>query len=96
LIGSVGVVLEGGLVAASDAAADPGAANSSLAGWARINGERWQVSSAVPLAAGDAVRVTARQGLTLTVEPIAAAQALQQQQAQQPQQQHPSLGGKTS
>jgi membrane-bound serine protease (ClpP class) len=39
--------------------------------------------------------VTARQGLTLTVEPIAAAQALQQQQAQQ-QQQHPSLGGKTS
>lgn len=94
LIGSVGVVLEGGLVAASDAAADPGAANSSLAGWARINGERWQVSSAVPLAAGDAVRVTARQGLTLTVEPIAAAQALQQQQAQQ--QQHPSLGGKTS
>ncbi|MFP3582602.1 nodulation protein NfeD [Paraburkholderia sp. SIMBA_055] len=97
LIGSVGVVLEGGLVAASDAAADPGAANSSLAGWARINGERWQVSSAVPLAAGDAVRVTARQGLTLTVEPVAAAQALQQQQAQQPQQQqHPSLGGKTS
>ncbi|PTR01827.1 membrane-bound serine protease (ClpP class) [Paraburkholderia sp. GV068] len=95
LIGSVGVVLEGGLVAASDAAADPDAANSSLAGWARINGERWQVSSAVPLAAGDAVRVTARQGLTLTVEPIAAAQALQQQQAQQ-QQQHPSLGGKTS
>ncbi|MFM0489427.1 NfeD family protein [Paraburkholderia graminis] len=97
LIGSVGVVLEGGLVAASDAAADPGAANSSLAGWARINGERWQVSSAAPLAAGDAVRVTARQGLTLTVEPVAAAQALQQQQAQQQQQQqHPSLGGKTS
>ncbi|MFL6685233.1 NfeD family protein [Paraburkholderia graminis] len=93
LIGSVGVVLEGGLVAASDAAADPGAAHSNLAGWARINGERWQVSSAVPLAAGDAVRVTARQGLTLTVEPVAAAQALQQQQAQQ---QHPSLGGKTS
>ena len=97
LIGSVGVVLEGGLVAASDAAADPGAAHSNLAGWARINGERWQVSSAVPLAAGDAVRVTARQGLTLTVEPVAAAQALQQQQAQQQQQQqHPSLGGKTS
>jgi len=97
LIGSVGVVLDGGLVAASASASDPDAAHSSLAGWARINGERWQVSSAVPLAAGDAVRVTARQGLTLTVEPVVAAQALQQQQQQpQQQQQHPSLGGKTS
>ncbi|CAB3710998.1 hypothetical protein LMG27174_04240 [Paraburkholderia rhynchosiae] len=74
LIGSVGVVLEDGLLA------DAAAANTAAAGWARVNGERWRVSSAVPVAAGEAVRVTARQGLTLTVEPVAApaVEAIQQ------------------
>ncbi len=82
LIGSVGVVLDNGLVAAA-----AGPATRGPAGWAQINGERWQVSSGVPVAAGEPVRVIARQGLTLTVEPVAAAGARQQQ---------PSLGGKSS
>jgi membrane-bound serine protease (ClpP class) len=65
LIGSVGVVLEGGLPVGTTAA------NGMAAGWAQVKGERWQVSSAVPVAAGQAVRVTARNGLTLTVVPVA-------------------------
>ncbi len=64
LIGSVGVVLEGGLLG------DAAVPNGTSAGWARVNGERWQVSSAGPVAAGQAVRVTARHGLTLTVGPL--------------------------
>ncbi|MDR8395241.1 nodulation protein NfeD [Paraburkholderia sp. USG1] len=72
LIGSVGVVLDGGLLpenATSDATAD-----GALAGWARVHGERWRVSSMAPVAAGHAVRVTARRGLTLTVVPAEARQ----------------------
>ncbi|WP_027211960.1 NfeD family protein [Burkholderia sp. WSM2232] len=124
LIGSIGVVLEEGLVSAAGAGSNAGsnagnsadsnarnladsmansearrttstatstatsaASGSTAAGWARINGERWHVSSPVPLAAGEAVRVSARQGLTLMVEPVIAASARQQQ---------PSTGGKTS
>ncbi|WP_025597280.1 NfeD family protein [Burkholderia sp. WSM2230] len=92
LIGSVGVVLDEGLVTAAGPGSIAGStastlAGSAAAGWARINGERWHVSSPVPLAAGEAVRVSARQGLTLMVEPVVAANARQQQ---------PSLGGKTS
>lgn len=74
LIGSVGVVLDGGLLpenAASDAASDV-TADGALAGWARVHGERWRVSSTAPVAAGHAVRVTARRGLTLTVVPTEA------------------------
>ncbi|MGE8490202.1 MAG: NfeD family protein, partial [Paraburkholderia nemoris] len=45
-----------------------------LAGWAQVHGERWRVSSTAPVAAGHAVRVTARRGLTLTVVPAEAQQ----------------------
>ena len=41
-------------------------------GWARVQGESWQVVSATPLSRGQKVRVTAIDGLTLTVEPEAA------------------------
>jgi membrane-bound serine protease (ClpP class) len=65
MIGSVGVVLDGGLVASGS----HDDAQSGVGGWARVHGERWRVHSAAPLAAGRAVRVTARRGLTLTVVP---------------------------
>lgn len=39
-------------------------------GWARVHGERWRVKSRVPLPRGARVRVAARHGLTLEVEPI--------------------------
>ncbi|CAD6515944.1 hypothetical protein LMG28140_00685 [Paraburkholderia metrosideri] len=87
LIGSLGVVLDGGVQAESlnpatagdvsgaavNNAVSPAASNapdSAPAGWARVHGERWRVSSAAPLAAGQPVRVTARHGLTLTVVPV--------------------------
>jgi membrane-bound serine protease (ClpP class) len=54
LIGSVGVVLD-------DADAE---------GWARVRSEQWRVRSPVPLKRGQDVRVTARNGLVLTVTPI--------------------------
>jgi membrane-bound serine protease (ClpP class) len=41
-------------------------------GWARVQGERWWVRSPAPLARGTRLRVTARHGLTLDVEPIEA------------------------
>jgi membrane-bound serine protease (ClpP class) len=66
LIGSVGVVLDGGL---STGHATP---NGPPEGWARVHGERWRVSSAAPVEAGQPVRVTARHGLTLTVVPVAS------------------------
>jgi membrane-bound serine protease (ClpP class) len=51
-----------------------GAAGEVLAdfqgeGWARVQGETWRVKSAVPLKAGDRVRVTAVDGLVLQIEP---------------------------
>lgn len=57
LIGSVGVVLD-------DADAE---------GWARVHSEQWRVQSPVPLKRGQAVRVTGRDGLVLTVAPMDAA-----------------------
>src|SRR4029453_579714 len=54
LIGSVGVVLD----------------NAATEGWARIHSERWRVRSAGPLAEGQRVRVTACNGLELTVTPL--------------------------
>ncbi|NPT62204.1 NfeD family protein [Paraburkholderia elongata] len=74
LIGSLGVVLDGGL--SPDGGLLPGdaAAGGTLAGWAQVQGERWRVSSTAPVAAGHAVRVTARRGLTLTVVPAEAQQ----------------------
>jgi membrane-bound serine protease (ClpP class) len=38
-------------------------------GYARVHGERWRVTSDVPLAAGQRIRVTAVHGLTLRVTP---------------------------
>jgi membrane-bound serine protease (ClpP class) len=68
LIGCVGVVLDSGLLPEN-------AADGTLAGWARVHGERWRVASATPAAAGESVRVTARHGLTLTVVPVATLRA---------------------
>jgi membrane-bound serine protease (ClpP class) len=65
LIGSIGVTLDEGLT--------PHDSGSGSAGWARVHGERWRVQSHAPLPAGHAVRVTARQGLTLTVVPASTA-----------------------
>jgi len=53
LIGSAGEMLD-------DAQTD---------GWARIHSESWRVHSALPLKRGQRVRVTARDGLVLTVAP---------------------------
>lgn len=39
-------------------------------GWARVHGELWRVKSSQALARGARLRVTARRGLTLEVEPI--------------------------
>jgi membrane-bound serine protease (ClpP class) len=38
-------------------------------GWAEVRGERWRIHSRQPLARGQRVRVTARHGLVLDVEP---------------------------
>lgn len=43
--------------------------------WAEVQGERWRVRSHHPLREGDPVRVTGRQGLVLTVEPVDADRA---------------------
>jgi membrane-bound serine protease (ClpP class) len=40
-------------------------------GWARIHSEQWRVVSPVPLKAGQSVRVVERDGLVLTVAPVA-------------------------
>ncbi len=53
LLGATGVVLETGTAQT----------------FARVQGEMWQVQSSAPLAAGERVRVTAIDGLTLTVVP---------------------------
>lgn len=51
LVGSMGEVLEA----------------SGSEGWARVQGERWRVTSTAPLTAGQRVRVTRMDGLLLTV-----------------------------
>ncbi|TVO51657.1 nodulation protein NfeD [Denitromonas halophila] len=38
--------------------------------WAHVDGEQWQVRSAQPLSAGQRIRITAIDGLVLSVEPI--------------------------
>jgi membrane-bound serine protease (ClpP class) len=55
LIGSVGVVQD----------------DIEREGWARIHSEQWRVVSPVPLKAGQSVRVVDRDGLVLTVAPVA-------------------------
>ena len=72
LIGCVGVVLDGGLLPEPEQVA-----GGTLAGWARVHGERWRVSSTLPAAPGQSVRVTARNGLTLTVVPVTPVDGLQ-------------------
>ena len=58
LIGSVGVALE----------------DVESEGWARVHSEQWRVRSAVPLKRGQPVRITARNGLVLAVEPASEEQ----------------------
>lgn len=48
------------------------AAAAGDAGWAVIDSETWQVRPRADVAAGDRVRVTAMDGLTLVVEPISS------------------------
>lgn len=77
MVGSIGEVLDDGLHADQpQGAAGPA---PSAAGWARVHGERWRVASSTPLAAGCRVRVTGRQGLTLTVAPLYDVPAHEQQ-----------------
>ncbi len=57
LIGSVGVVED----------------EIATEGWVRVRSEQWRVRSAVPLARGQRVRVTACHGLLLTVTPLSEA-----------------------
>ncbi|WP_224011264.1 NfeD family protein [Paraburkholderia tropica] len=74
MVGSRGEVLDDGLHADGPGAA-PGAPPAAASGWARVRGERWRVTCAMSLAAGTPVRVTARSGLTLSVEPLRDAGA---------------------
>jgi membrane-bound serine protease (ClpP class) len=54
LIGSVGVALE----------------DVESEGWARVRSEQWRVQTPVPLKRGQQVRIKARSGLVLAVEPV--------------------------
>ncbi|WP_322093261.1 NfeD family protein [Paraburkholderia bannensis] len=58
-------------------------------GWARVRGERWRVACAIALTKGARVRVTARDGLMLTVAPLGDAAAPQERQQQTPRQEAP-------
>jgi membrane-bound serine protease (ClpP class) len=53
MIGSIGVVID----------------DSDVEGWARVHSELWRVRSKEPLKRGEAVRVTGKDGLVLTVVP---------------------------
>jgi membrane-bound serine protease (ClpP class) len=87
MVGSVGEIIDEGL------RVERGATHLAI-GWARVRGERWHVTCAVPLATGARVRVTARDGLVLTVAPLERQQEQpEQQQQQQQQQQAPHPGG---
>lgn len=50
-------------------------ADADSDGWAHIRGERWRVRCGTGITRGDRVRVIARHGLTLMVEPVAPATA---------------------
>lgn len=50
-------------------------ADADSDGWAHIRGERWRVRCDAGITRGDRVRVIARHGLTLMVEPVAPAAA---------------------
>jgi membrane-bound serine protease (ClpP class) len=54
LVGSVGVMLDG----------------AGSEGWARVHSEQWRVRSMEPLAPGQRVRVTGKDGLVLSVVPV--------------------------
>jgi len=64
MLGSIGEIIDAALLPVD------GQVGSLSAGWARVRGERWRVTAATPLAAGARVRVVARHGLILDVEPI--------------------------
>jgi membrane-bound serine protease (ClpP class) len=46
------------------------AEHGHYSGHVRISGERWKARSSTPVAAGDPIRVTGIDGLTVTVEVI--------------------------
>jgi membrane-bound serine protease (ClpP class) len=79
LIGSLGVVLDDGPQPSEANVPNSGPRGSDQSrdhggsAWARVHGERWQVTSATPLTPGHTVRVTARRGLMLTVVPADAS-----------------------
>ena len=68
MLGSTGEIIDAPLVPVD------GQAGSRNVGWARVHGERWRVTAAAPLAAGARVRVVARHGLMLEVEPAEQSQ----------------------
>ncbi|WP_425572607.1 NfeD family protein [Paraburkholderia tropica] len=80
LVGSLGVILDDGLNV--DAANRSPTPHATADGWARVHGERWRVTCALPLAAGTPVRVTARSGLTLSVVPLHDANGPPQSQGE--------------
>ncbi|MHB1290994.1 MAG: NfeD family protein [Sulfuricella sp.] len=61
LIGSIGEMLE----------------DAETEGWARVHGENWRVQTRSPLQRGQKVRVLARDGLVLRVEPVEAKKTAQ-------------------
>jgi membrane-bound serine protease (ClpP class) len=63
LVGRMAEIVDADL---APAAAEP---SGSAVGWARLQGERWRVSSSAPLTVGSRVRVAGRTGLVLSVEP---------------------------
>jgi membrane-bound serine protease (ClpP class) len=64
MLGHIGEIIDGGL------ARPEGLTGADAIGWASVHGERWRVRSPVALPEGSRVRVTERNGLTLTVVPI--------------------------
>ncbi|MEM5316785.1 nodulation protein NfeD [Paraburkholderia sp. JHI869] len=68
MVGATGEVIDEGLHP------DPRPGHAAFStGWARVHGERWHVACETPLAAGSRVRVSSRNGLTLTVTPLHGA-----------------------
>jgi membrane-bound serine protease (ClpP class) len=60
-----------GLIGAEGRARDPLMPNTP--GYVNVRGERWRATSAVPISAGEPIRVLDVNGLTLTVKPLTAS-----------------------
>ncbi|WP_408734140.1 NfeD family protein [Paraburkholderia bannensis] len=86
MVGSVGEVIDEGLQIEQVGTQK---VSGWAIGWARVRGERWRVACAIALTKGARVRVTARDGLMLTVAPLGDAAAPQERQQQTPRQEAP-------